>query len=122
MNLIGRVKGLFSGKKKEPAPAEPVQPEKIRRTCKACGKAFTVDPSWNFVPNFCKECKKKLQQEKEEQQKAGKPKQIRRKCRKCGKFFEFPSTLAKYPTYCSSCRKAHRAEMKGKYSKPVKEK
>ena len=124
MNLIDRIKSWFGGKKpekQEPAP-EPTKPERIKKKCKKCGKTFSVDPSWQFVPNYCKECKQSFAREKEQRQRAGAPRQIKRTCKNCGKFFTFPSTLPHYPSYCTNCRKRHQAEMKEKYGRPVQRK
>lgn len=130
MSLMEKLKSLFSKKKPESAvPARPAQstaapsnqpqqPAKITKTCKNCGKTFKVDPSWEHIPNFCKECKQKMAREKEERQRAGEPRKIRRKCKNCGNFFSFPSTLPHYPNYCSNCRKQHQAAMKAKYANP----
>ena len=78
---------------------------------------FSYDPAWEFIPNYCKDCKKKFAQEKEEKQRAGAPRKIKRKCKECGKFFTFPNTLPHYPNYCPNCRKTHQAAMKAKYSR-----
>ena len=94
----------------------------IRNTCKACGKPFSVDPSLDYIPNYCMECKKRIMQEKEEKQRAGVPRKIRRKCKACGTYFTFPNTLEHFPSYCPNCRKKHKAEMKAKYSRSGKEK
>ena len=102
---------------KEAAPAVPAAAARIKKTCKACGKTFSVDPSWEFVPNYCKECKQKFVKEKEEKQRAGTPRKIKRKCRECGNFFTFDSTLARYPSYCPNCRKRHKEAQKAKYSR-----
>ena len=123
MGLIERIKGWFSGKKAgKQEPEQTQKPERIKKTCKKCGKTFSVDPNWEFIPNYCKECKQSFAKEKEEKQRAGAPRQIKRKCRQCGKFFTFPSTLPHYPSYCSNCRRRHQAEMKEKYGKPVQRK
>ena len=123
MGLIDIIKRWFGGKKPEEKPQEePQQPTRIKKTCKECGKTFSVDPTWEHIPNYCRECKQKFAREKEKRQQAGKPRQIRRTCKQCGKFFTFPSTLQKYPNYCSNCRKAHQAAMKEKYGRPVQRK
>ncbi len=121
LGIIEKIRQLFSKKKEEPeaAPAA-AQPQKIKKTCKGCGKTFNVDPSWEHIPNYCKECKQRFVKEKEERQRAGEARKIRRKCKSCGKFFTFPNTLAHYPNYCNNCRKAHQAVMKEKYGRPVK--
>lgn len=122
MSFMERIKAIF-GKKKEDAPApvqEATKQTRLRKACKGCGKTFSYDPSWDHIPNYCKECKKKFTAEKEEKQRAGAPRRIKRKCKACGNFFTFPNTLEHYPNYCSNCRKKHQAEMKAKYSRGKK--
>ena len=123
MGLLEKVKKLFR------KPALPEAPKTVeekpaarpRKACKKCGKMFSYDPAWEFVPNYCKECKKQFAREKEEKQRAGAPRKVKRKCKECGKFFTFPNTLAHYPNYCPNCRKTHQAAMKAKYNrKPEK--
>ena len=124
-SLSGRIRALF--RKKETEKPEAVRPEsqpapRPRKTCKSCGKSFSYDPSWDHIPNYCKDCRQKLTREKEEKQRAGAPRKITRKCKACGQFFTFPNTLARYPSYCNNCRKRHQAEMKAKYSRKPAEK
>ena len=121
MGLFDKIKSLFRKKEAEPVPQPQAQPARLQKTCKSCGKPFTVDPSWEFIPNYCKECKKKFIAEKEEKQRAGAPRKIRRKCKSCGNYFTFPSTLEHYPNYCPNCRKKHQAAMKAKYSRKGKQ-
>jgi hypothetical protein len=120
MGFLDRIKSFFSAKK-EPVKAEPAAPTapagRPRKACKKCGKLFSYDPSWDFIPNYCKDCKKQFGQEKEEKQRAGAPRKIRRKCKECGNFFSFPNTIAHYPSYCPNCRKRHQAAMKQKYTR-----
>ena len=124
MNLFSGIRTLFQKKSpgKAAAPAQPETKDTARpkKACKGCGKMFSYDPSWDHIPNYCKECKRKFTQEKEEKQRAGAPRKIRRKCRACGNFFSFPNTLEHYPTYCPNCRKKHQAEMKEKYRRSGK--
>ena len=118
MGFKGFLKAMFAGKKeavKAPEPPAAQQDTRRKKTCKNCGKTFTYDTTWEFVPNYCKDCKKQFAQEKEEKQRAGAPRKIRRKCKECGNFFSFPNTLAHYPSYCPNCRKRHQAAMKEKY-------
>ncbi len=120
MGLLDRLKALFSGKKEPEEKAEtqqvPQQPDtRQKKACKKCGKMFTYDTTWDFIPNYCKDCKKQFAQEKEEKQRAGAPRKIRRKCRECGNFFTFPNTIPHYPNYCPNCRKRHQAAQKAKY-------
>ena len=123
MKWIEWLKSLFHRGKatdRTETKPEPQPTQRTRRTCKECGKTFTVDPSWEYIPNYCKDCKKKFAAEKKAKQRAGAPRRIKRKCRECGKFFTFPNTLAHYPNYCSNCRKRHQAAMKEKYSGKAK--
>ena len=121
MKLTEKIKALFRKKEAEPAPPQEQQkPTRQQKACKGCGKLFSYDPSWDHIPNYCKECKKKLTAEREEKQRAGVPRKIRRKCKACGNFFSFPNTLEHYPNYCNNCRKKHQAEMKAKYSRGKK--
>ena len=126
MGLLDKIRALFRKKEQAPAPAPAgapaAKPGKIRKTCKGCGKSFSVDPSWEHVPNYCKECKQRFAREKEEKQRAGAPRKIRRTCRQCGRTFTFPNTLEHYPNYCLNCRKSHQTAMKEKYGNPVKRK
>ncbi len=120
MGFLDKLRNLFSGRKtpeKETVQPAAVQSTRLKKPCKKCGKMFSYDPAWNFVPNYCKDCKKQFAQEKEEKQRAGAPRRIRRKCRECGNFFSFPNTVAHYPNYCPNCRKKHQAAMKEKYSR-----
>ena len=116
MKLLEKIRGFLREEEPEP-PAAPEAPVPLKKACKKCGKTFTVDPSWDFVPTFCKDCKQQLAREKENSQRAGALRDIRRKCRECGKFFTFPSDTARYPSYCPNCRKRHQAAMKKKYSR-----
>ena len=120
MNLLDKILAwLKGGKKEEAVQAEPQAPARIKKTCKKCGKTFSVDPNWEHIPNYCKDCKRSFAKEKEQRQKQGPPRKITRKCRNCGKFFTFPSTLQNYPNYCNDCRKRRQTQMKEKYGKPV---
>ncbi len=120
MSLLDKIRSWFQKKNPEPAPQPDAaeQPVKrLKKACKNCGKAFSVDPSWEHIPNYCKECRQKFAREKEERQRAGEKRKIKRRCKSCGQFFTFPSTLPHYPNYCSNCRRRHQQEMKEKYSR-----
>lgn len=120
MGLLDKLKSMFRGKTAGTAPVPETgaeKPARLKKTCKNCGKTFSYDPDWEFVPNYCKECKKKFTEEKEAKQRAGAPRKIKRKCKACGNYFTFPNTLEHYPNYCSNCRKRHQAEMKARYAK-----
>ena len=116
MKLLEKIRGFLREEEPEAQPVPP-EPQKLKKTCQKCGKTFTVDPSWGFVPNFCKDCRQQLDKEKEARQRAGAPHNIKRQCKACGKVFTFPSTTDIYPTYCPDCRKRRRAAQKEKYSR-----
>ena len=121
MKLFERIRALFGKKPSAPAPApEEKKPEKEKRVCRECGKSFTINPAWDHIPNYCKECRQRFAKEKEEKQRAGAPRKIKRTCKSCGKVFTFPNTLEHYPNYCLNCRKTHQAQMKAKYGKTKK--
>ena len=118
MKLLEKIRGFLREEEPEtPPPEKTEKPEKLKKVCKKCGRTFTVDPSWEYVPTFCRDCKQQLVKEKETKQRAGALHDVRRKCKACGKFFTFPSDAAHYPTYCPDCRKRHQAAMKEKYSR-----
>ena len=122
MNLIEKIKAWFAPKKTAKPETQTAPPAKQKKKCKSCGKTFTVNPEWEHIPNYCKECRQKFAREKEERQRSGTPRKIRRTCKECGRVFTFPNTLEHYPNYCSNCRKAHQAKMKEKYGNKVKQK
>ena len=92
------LKKLFS--KPEPVASMPIKEENklLEKPCRTCGKPIFYDPSWEHIPNYCKECKRKYQDEHNI------PKIMKRKCRSCGKQFTFPSTIKHYPNYGKDCR------------------
>lgn len=116
MKLLDIIRGFLREEEPEKKPAAP-EPPKQKKTCKKCGKTFTVDPAWGFVPTFCKDCRQQIDREKETKQRKGALRDIKRQCKACGKFFTFPSDTARYPTYCPDCRKRRQAAQKEKYSR-----
>ena len=96
--MFNWLKKIFS--KPEPVASVPIKEENkfLEKPCRTCGKPIFYDPSWEHIPNYCKECKRKYQDEHSA------PKIMRRKCRSCGKQFTFPSTIKHYPNYCKECR------------------
>jgi predicted Zn-ribbon and HTH transcriptional regulator len=117
MKLLEKIRGFLRPEDEPEAPPPAPMPVKLKKTCKNCGKTFTVDPAWGFVPTFCKDCKQQMAKEKETRQRAGALREIKRKCKDCGKFFTFPSDTARYPVYCPDCRKRNQAAKKEKYSR-----
>ncbi len=66
----------------------------ITRTCKKCGKTFTLPEEVQHWPDYCQECRRKYEIVE----------QITRKCRGCGKEFTFPSNIRHWPNYCRDCQ------------------
>ena len=64
MSLLQKIRGFLRYDEPE-APPAPEAPVPLKKTCKQCGKTFTVDPAWGFVPTFCKDCKQQLAKDKE---------------------------------------------------------
>ena len=89
---------------KEPAAVLEIEeaPKMMEKPCQSCGQPVFFDPSWDHIPNYCRECRKKYQQDHEI------IRVMRRKCRKCGKEFRFPSNIRHYPNYCKKCREEFR--------------
>ena len=92
----------------------------MTRVRRGWGKLFPVNPAWEHIPNYCKDCKQRFAREKEEKQRTGAPRKIKRTCKSCGRIFTFPNTLEHYPNYCLNCRKTRQTQMKAKYGAPVK--
>ena len=66
----------------------------ITRTCKVCGKTFTLPEEVQHWPDLCQECRAKHRPAET----------IRRKCRRCGREFTFASSEKRWPEYCPACR------------------
>ena len=102
-DLFGWIRKLFPGKPK--AVVEIAEEKKlVEKPCKECGKPIFYDPSWDHIPNFCRECRQKYRNEHDI------VRIIHRKCRKCGKQFSFPDNIRHYPNYCRECRTKFRTE------------
>ena len=117
MKLLDKIRGFLREEEPEETSAAPAESARLKKTCKSCGKSFSVDPAWGFVPTFCKECRQRMDKEKEMKQKAGELRDIKRQCKACGKFFTFPSNTGIYPTYCPNCRKRRQQAQKEKYAR-----
>lgn len=100
------LKRLLHGNKRDEAaakdgPGENKRKEKYRdepgmitRTCKKCGKTFTLPENVQHWPDYCLECRAKYQPVE----------MITRKCRGCGKEFSFPSNVRHWPNFCRECQ------------------
>ena len=94
--MFNWLKKLF-GKKEPVAQIQITEAPKLpEKPCRNCGNPVFYDPSWEHIPNYCKDCKRKFQQSN--------AKAITRKCRNCGRKISFPSTIEHYPNYCKECR------------------
>jgi len=69
------LKKIFS-RKTESVASMPIkeEPKRLEKPCRTCGKPIFYDPSWEHIPNYCKECKRKYQDEHSI------PKIMKRKC------------------------------------------
>ncbi len=85
---------------KEPVGVVEIEetPKLLEKPCRNCGQPVFYDPSWDHIPNYCRECKQKYQHDNDI------IRVMRRTCRKCGKQFTFPSNIRHYPNYCRKCR------------------
>ena len=108
MKLLDKIRGFLRYEEEPEAPAAPEPQVPLKKTCKQCGKTFTVDPSWGFVPTFCKDCKQKMAKEKESAQREGPRRDIKRKCKSCGKFFTFPAMSSITPPIVPTAANAAR--------------
>ena len=70
----------------------------ITRTCKRCGKTFTLPEEVQHWPDYCQECRAKVRQAET----------VTRTCRGCGRKFTFPSSESRWPKYCPACRARRR--------------
>ena len=89
--MFAWLKKLFAERDRHPKKTERGT---ITRTCKICGKTFTLPENVQSWPDCCQECRAKYRPAET----------ITRKCRKCGKTFTFPSNARHWPKYCRECR------------------
>ena len=62
--MLSWLKKLFPGKPK--AIVEITEEKKmLEKPCKGCGKPIFYDPTWDHIPNYCRECKQKYRNEHE---------------------------------------------------------
>ena len=88
--MLEWLKKLFIGK-------APERQGTVTRTCRSCGKTFTLPEDVQHWPDLCQQCRAK-----------GPAETITRTCRGCGKKFTFPSTAKRWPKYCEDCQKTGR--------------
>ena len=65
----------------------------LTRTCKRCGKTFTLPENVQSWPDLCFDCRA-----------LGQGETVTRKCRRCGKAFTFPASSKIWPKFCPACR------------------
>ena len=93
------LKKLATGRGRKPKTPEPGM---ITRTCKICGKTFTLPENVQHWPDYCQECRAEYQPVDT----------LSRTCRKCGKTFTFPSNAGHWPKYCPECQKKRAARFR----------
>ena len=104
--MLEWVKKMLAGTDRHPKKSEIGM---ITRTCKFCGKTFTLPENVQHWPDCCQECRAKYRPVEN----------ITRKCRKCGKTFTFPSNAPRWPKYCLECREKRIAGRKRRTSGPL---
>ena len=50
------------GEKKPEVPGEK-KPGMLEKACQNCGKPIQYDPKWTHIPNYCRECRAKFDEE-----------------------------------------------------------
>ena len=66
----------------------------VTRTCKLCGKTFSLPEEVQHWPDCCQECRAKHR-----------PAEIiTRTCRECGRSFQFDASARQWPKYCQDCQ------------------
>ena len=70
----------------------------ITRTCRSCGRTFTLPENVQHWPDYCLNCRAKRLS----------PETVTRTCRSCGRSFTFSTPLQHWPKYCPSCRTKRR--------------
>ena len=85
------LKALFSGGGKASGGT-------ITRTCKLCGKTFTLPEEVQHWPDTCQACRAKYRPVE----------RITRKCRRCGRSFTFEASGDPWPKVCPDCRAGRR--------------
>ena len=87
--MLDWLRTLFAGGARERASRGT-----ITRTCKRCGRMFTLPEEVQHWPDYCQECRAKYRPEEA----------ISRVCGRCGKRFTFSSTERQWPKTCPDCR------------------
>ena len=91
------------------AGSGPRQTGMITRTCKRCGKTFTLPEEGQHWPDYCQACRGKVRATET----------VTRMCRRCGRSFTFPSSEARWPKECPDCR-ARRLKQNGDHGRERK--
>ena len=92
--MLDWLKRRFDGNGKDPGASGV-----ITRTCKKCGKTFTLPAEVQHWPDYCQPCRAKYQPVET----------VTRTCRRCGKPFSFPSSARPWPKYCTPCKNNSRS-------------
>ena len=98
MHMFDLLKKLFYGNTNPPQTGEETEaqrkePGTVTRTCRECGKTFTLPENVQHWPDCCRECRAKAPAEL-----------ITRTRRGCGRSFTFPSTVRHWPNFCRECQ------------------
>ena len=74
----------------------------ITRTCKYCGRSFTLPVNVQSWPDVCLACRAKHHSSET----------VTRTCRGCGRSFTFLLPVRRWPKYCQACREKRRTGLR----------
>lgn len=70
------------------------------KSCQGCGTTIQYRDDWSHIPNFCKKCKTKFEEEKKAREKLKREKP----CKGCGATIVYYEDWDRIPNYCKECR------------------
>ena len=86
--MLEWLRSLLIGNGRDPAPGT------ITRTCRRCGKTFTLPEEVQHWPDYCQACRAEVRPSEP----------ITRVCRGCGRSFTFSSSERRWPKRCPACQ------------------
>ena len=95
--MLEWLKALFSGGRDASVGGGP-SVGMITRTCKRCGKTFTLPEEVQHWPDMCQACRAKYRPAE----------RVTRRCHRCGRPFTFDASVGRWPKTCPDCRAKRR--------------
>lgn len=92
--LLGRNGQNSASASDAPGHGTEQRPGMITRTCRLCGKTFTLPEAVQHWPDCCQECRAKHRPAET----------VTRTCQGCGRSFTFDSSVRRWPKYCRDCQ------------------